>query len=144
MIDQLFTMILTERGIGGEIISGAPPSDTPTEIVSKEVVSGMKAPEFEDDASTSSQDDFDTDVDDDVDGDQDQDRDQDQNGDQNEDADFFEESKSEPTNVFGQMMFVSGETAEPSAETTTLIEEIVRQQVIEMVSAHTLYLFITY
>lgn len=31
-------------------------------------------------------------------------------------------------------MFVSGETAEPSAETTTLIEEIVRQQVIEMVS----------
>lgn len=32
-----------------------------------------------------------------------------------------------------QMMFVSGETAEPSPETTTLIEEIVRQQVIEMV-----------
>lgn len=32
-----------------------------------------------------------------------------------------------------QMMFVSGETAEPSTETTTLIEEIVRQQVIEMV-----------
>ncbi|KAL1989654.1 hypothetical protein VTN49DRAFT_6851 [Thermomyces lanuginosus] len=31
-----------------------------------------------------------------------------------------------------QMMFVSGETAEPSTETTTLIEEIVRQQVIEM------------
>lgn len=34
---------------------------------------------------------------------------------------------------FAQMMFVSGETAEPSQETTTLIEEIVRQQVIEMV-----------
>jgi hypothetical protein len=33
-----------------------------------------------------------------------------------------------------QMMFVSGETAEPSAETTSMIEEIVRQQVIEMVS----------
>jgi transcription initiation protein SPT3 len=33
-----------------------------------------------------------------------------------------------------QMMFVSGETAEPSMETTTLIEEIVRQQVVEMVS----------
>ena len=32
-----------------------------------------------------------------------------------------------------QMMFVSGETAEPSAETTSLVEEIVRQQVIEMV-----------
>lgn len=30
-------------------------------------------------------------------------------------------------------MFVSGETAEPSIETTTLIEEIVRQQVIEIV-----------
>ena len=30
-------------------------------------------------------------------------------------------------------MFVSGETAEPSIETTTIIEEIVRQQVIEMV-----------
>ena len=30
-------------------------------------------------------------------------------------------------------MFVSGETAEPSADTTSMIEEIVRQQVIEMV-----------
>lgn len=36
--------------------------------------------------------------------------------------------------VLGQMMFVSGETAEPSAETTWIIEEIVRQQVVEMVS----------
>lgn len=34
-----------------------------------------------------------------------------------------------------QMMFVSGETAEPSVETTTLIEEITRQQVLEMVRA---------
>lgn len=32
-----------------------------------------------------------------------------------------------------QMMFVSGETAEASADTTGMIEEIVRQQVIEMV-----------
>lgn len=31
-------------------------------------------------------------------------------------------------------MFVSGETAEPSIETTTLIEDIVRQQVVELVS----------
>ncbi|KAL2003151.1 hypothetical protein VTN02DRAFT_4846 [Thermoascus thermophilus] len=36
-----------------------------------------------------------------------------------------------------QMMFVSGETAEPSVETTTLIEEIVRQQVIEMLARST-------
>lgn len=33
-----------------------------------------------------------------------------------------------------QMMFVSGETAEASPETTGMIEEIVRQQVVEMVS----------
>ena len=32
-----------------------------------------------------------------------------------------------------QMMFVSGETGEPSPETTGIIEEIVRGQVIEMV-----------
>jgi transcription initiation protein SPT3 len=32
-----------------------------------------------------------------------------------------------------QMMYVSGEIAEASAETTGMIEEIVRQQVIEMV-----------
>lgn len=37
------------------------------------------------------------------------------------------------TELFRQMMFVSGETAEPSADTTGMIEEIVRQQVIEMV-----------
>ncbi|BDD57168.1 hypothetical protein MAP00_002558 [Monascus purpureus] len=36
-----------------------------------------------------------------------------------------------------QMMFVSGETAEPSVETTTLIEEIVRQQVIEILARST-------
>lgn len=32
-----------------------------------------------------------------------------------------------------QMMFVAGETGEPSSETTTLIEQIVHEQVIEMV-----------
>jgi len=32
-----------------------------------------------------------------------------------------------------QMMYVSGETVEASSETTGMIEEIVRQQVIEMV-----------
>lgn len=36
-----------------------------------------------------------------------------------------------------QMMFVSGETAEPSVETTTLIEEITRQQVIEILTRST-------
>ena len=44
------------------------------------------------------------------------------------------QKKDPVANFFAQMMFVSGETAEASAETTTLIEEIVRQQVIEMVS----------
>jgi hypothetical protein len=33
-----------------------------------------------------------------------------------------------------QMMFVSGETGDPSPETTGMIEEIVRQQVVEIVS----------
>jgi transcription initiation protein SPT3 len=33
-----------------------------------------------------------------------------------------------------QMMYVSGETAEPPVETTSIIEDIVRQQVIELVS----------
>jgi transcription initiation protein SPT3 len=37
------------------------------------------------------------------------------------------------THFFRQMMFVSGETAEASVETTTLIEDIVRQQVVEIV-----------
>jgi hypothetical protein len=38
------------------------------------------------------------------------------------------------TEAMRQMMFVSGETAEPCAETTGLIEDIVRGQVVEMVS----------
>ncbi|KAK1998683.1 TFIID-18kDa-domain-containing protein [Colletotrichum falcatum] len=36
------------------------------------------------------------------------------------------------TNVLRKMMYVSGETAEPSIETTSIIEDIVRQQVIEL------------
>lgn len=35
--------------------------------------------------------------------------------------------------IRNQMMYVSGETGEPSPETTGMVEEIVRQQVIEMV-----------
>lgn len=38
------------------------------------------------------------------------------------------------TNNVRQMMYVSGETGEPSVETTSIIEDIVRQQVIHMVS----------
>ncbi|KAJ5407135.1 hypothetical protein N7465_008419 [Penicillium sp. CMV-2018d] len=41
------------------------------------------------------------------------------------------------TNDIVKMMFVSGETAEPSPETTTLIEEITRQQVIEILTRST-------
>ena len=37
------------------------------------------------------------------------------------------------TNTIHQMMFVSGETADPSPETTGMIEEIVHEQVVEMV-----------
>lgn len=36
-----------------------------------------------------------------------------------------------------QMMFVSGETADVAPETTSMIEFIVQQQVMEMVSSHT-------
>jgi hypothetical protein len=45
-----------------------------------------------------------------------------------------EEFKERLTYSIKQMMFVSGETAEASPETTGMIEEIVRAQVIEMVS----------
>jgi len=45
-----------------------------------------------------------------------------------------EEFKERLTYSIEQMMFVSGETAEASPETTGMIEEIVRAQVIEMVS----------
>lgn len=43
--------------------------------------------------------------------------------------------KQRLTEWFQQMMYVSGETAEASPETTYLIEEIVREQVVEMVSS---------
>lgn len=38
------------------------------------------------------------------------------------------------TGTIHQMMFVSGETAEASIETTGIIEEIVHEQVVEIVS----------
>lgn len=50
-----------------------------------------------------------------------------------EDIETMSEFRTRFAYIIHQMMFVSGETAEPSVETTTLIEEIVRQQVIEMV-----------
>lgn len=50
------------------------------------------------------------------------------------DDETMEEWKKELTESIMKMMFVSGETAEPSAETTGIIEDIIRQQVIEMVS----------
>lgn len=49
------------------------------------------------------------------------------------DIETMEEFKQRLIHWIGQMMFVSGETAEPSAETTWMIEEIVREQVVEMV-----------
>ncbi|KAL8698303.1 MAG: hypothetical protein Q9224_001913 [Gallowayella concinna] len=48
-----------------------------------------------------------------------------------------EEYKEELTRVISQMMFVSGETAEASPETTTIIEEIVHTQVVEMLKRST-------
>jgi hypothetical protein len=52
-------------------------------------------------------------------------------GDEHETTEQF---RSRLIYFLGQMMFVSGETAEPSPETTWMIEEIVREQVVEMVS----------
>ena len=51
-----------------------------------------------------------------------------------DDFETYEEFKERLMNLIRQMMFVSGETAEASAETTGMIEEIVRAQVIEMAS----------
>lgn len=51
-----------------------------------------------------------------------------------EDDESLEDWKIRHAKHIEQMMFVSGETAEPSPDTTGMIEEIVRQQVIEMVS----------
>lgn len=59
-----------------------------------------------------------------------------------EDVETMSEFRTRFAHILCQMMFVSGETAEPSVETTTLIEEIVRQQVIEMVCLQ-FYLFST-
>ncbi|KAL8637023.1 MAG: hypothetical protein Q9228_005659 [Teloschistes exilis] len=42
-----------------------------------------------------------------------------------------------PAKIIAQMMFVSGETAEASQETTTIIEEIVHTQVVEMLKRST-------
>ncbi|GFN18730.1 transcription initiation protein spt3 [Aspergillus tubingensis] len=53
------------------------------------------------------------------------------------DADTREEFKEMLINFSRKMMFVSGETAEPSVETTTLIEDIVRQQVVEILARST-------
>jgi len=39
------------------------------------------------------------------------------------------------TREIKKMMYVSGETGEPSIETTSIIEEIVRQQVVEIVGS---------
>lgn len=53
----------------------------------------------------------------------------------------FEETQYLYANdIIPKMMFVSGETAEPSTETTWLIEEIVRDQVIHMVRIITIFL----
>jgi hypothetical protein len=62
----------------------------------------------------------------------------DQTPEDTEDTESMEEFRARLIQVIGQMMFVSGETAEPSAETTLLIEDIVRQQVIEMVLSFSL------
>ncbi|KAI9812270.1 MAG: Transcription initiation protein spt3 [Thelocarpon impressellum] len=55
--------------------------------------------------------------------------------DDDEDYETPELWKERLTKLLQQMMFVSGETAEVPADTTSMIEEIVRQQVIEMVGS---------
>lgn len=55
------------------------------------------------------------------------------------DAETKEEFKEMLIGFSRKMMFVSGETAEPSVETTTLIEDIVRQQVVEIVCSFPYY-----
>jgi hypothetical protein len=49
------------------------------------------------------------------------------------DDELLEVFMSRLANTLNQMMYVSGETAEPPSETTAIIEEIVRAQVIEIV-----------
>ena len=53
-----------------------------------------------------------------------------------EDDETKEAFKARLTSIINQMMFVSGETAEVPPETTSMIEEIVRQQVIFMVNSY--------
>ena len=52
--------------------------------------------------------------------------------------------KEELTLWIQQMMFVAGETGEPSVETTSMIEEIVRQQVVEIVSLSNEYSYLCF
>lgn len=59
------------------------------------------------------------------------------------DCESEEDFKGRLTAWVNQMMFVSGETAEPSTETTGMIEELVKQQVIEMVSRRIVIVFET-
>ncbi|KAL9623493.1 MAG: hypothetical protein Q9160_002173 [Pyrenula sp. 1 TL-2023] len=54
-----------------------------------------------------------------------------------DDDDSSIDHESVLSNVIPQMMFVSGETAEPSVETTGMIEQIVREQVVEMLTQAT-------
>lgn len=49
------------------------------------------------------------------------------------DHETLQDYKEWLANEIVKMMYVSGETGEPSPETTGMVEEIVRQQVIEMV-----------
>ncbi|KAK5052021.1 hypothetical protein LTR84_002825 [Exophiala bonariae] len=58
--------------------------------------------------------------------------------DDHDDDETKEEFKSRLIYWIAQMMFVSGETAEPSPETTWMIEEIVREQVLEMLQQATI------
>lgn len=58
-----------------------------------------------------------------------------------DDSFLFDEETAEDfrvrlTDIIRQMMYVSGETAEPSVETTNIIEGIVREQVVELVGHH--------
>lgn len=48
----------------------------------------------------------------------------------------WEEWKETLIFMIEQMMFVSGEAGDPNAETTWMIEEIVRQQVVEIVGQY--------
>lgn len=52
---------------------------------------------------------------------------------EDDDSETMEDFRQRLIHWIAQMMFVSGETAEPGPETTWMIEEIVREQVLEMV-----------